>query len=69
MVIKRRFVAVFQNFYCYIFLKFIKNERRYCCRYFRVNLVSDKIPVLELWVKILLVHQIVEQMRDEVDFL
>ena len=59
MVLKRRFVASFENFYCYIFLKFIKNERQYCCWYFSASLVSDKIPVLELWVKMLLLYQIV----------
>ena len=59
MVLKRSFVASFESFYCYIFLKFIKIERPYCCWYFSTSLVSDKIPVLELWVKMLLLYQIV----------
>ena len=59
MVLQRRFVAIFENFYCYFFLKFIKNERPCSCSYFSVSLLSEKVPVLELWIKMLLVYQIV----------
>ena len=59
MVLQRRLVVIFESFYCYIFLKFIKNKRPYSCSYFSVSLVAEKVPVLELWIKVLLVYQIV----------
>ena len=59
MAPRRRFDPIYWIFYRYIFLKFIKNEGPCCCWCFSASLVSEKILVLQLRVKMLVIYQIV----------
>ena len=55
---KIRLFRVFQKFWHHFLLKIIENKRFYDCLFSYANLLSGKMPLQKLWLKMLLSNQV-----------